>query len=90
MPRKRKRLSFRRTFRERTADYGGVNLMKISVSGKQMNVRDSLRDTVERKLHKFDRFFGDETEAQVTCRVRKGVKIVEITIRYGNVTFRSE
>lgn len=64
--------------------------MKISVSGKQMNVRDSLRDTIERKLHKFDRFFGDETEAQVTCRVRKGVKIVEITIHYGNVTFRSE
>lgn len=64
--------------------------MKISVSGKQMNVRDTLRASIEKKLHKFDKFFGDETEAQVTCRVRKGVKIVEITIRYGNVTFRSE
>ena len=90
IPRERGFPSFRRTIRERTADHGGVNLMKISVSGKQMNVRDSLRDTIERKLHKFDRFFGDETEAQVTCKVRKGVKIVEITIRYGSVTFRSE
>lgn len=64
--------------------------MKILVSGKQMTVRDSLRASIEKKLHKFDKFFGDETEAQVTCRVRKGVKIVEITIHYGNVTFRSE
>ena len=64
--------------------------MKISIYGKQMTVRDSLKVLVEKKLHKFDKFFGEETEAFVTCKVRKGVKIIEITINYGGATFRSE
>lgn len=64
--------------------------MKITIYGKQMTVRDSLREAVEKKLEKFDRFFGEETEAFVTCRVRKGVKIIEITINYGGATFRCE
>jgi putative sigma-54 modulation protein len=67
-----------------------VITMKITIYGKQMTIRDSLREAVERKLEKFDKFFGAETEAFVTCRVRKGVKIIEITINYGGATFRCE
>ena len=55
-----------------------------------MTVRESLKELVEKKLSKFDKFFGAETEAFVTCRVRKGAKIIEITINYGGATFRSE
>ena len=55
-----------------------------------MNVRESLEVLIERKLEKFNKFFGDDTEAFVTCRVRKGVKIIEITINYGATVFRSE
>ena len=64
--------------------------MKITVYGKQMSVRDSLKEAVEKKLSKFDKFFGADTEAYVTCRPRKGDKILEITINYGGATFRSE
>lgn len=64
--------------------------MRITIYGKQMAVRESLKAMVEKKLEKFDRFFGEETEAFVTCRVRKGVKIIEITVNYGGTTFRSE
>ena len=64
--------------------------MKINVYGKQMSVRESLKVMIEKKLSKFDKFFGEETEAFVTCRVRKGVKIIEITINYGVTTFRCE
>ena len=55
-----------------------------------MTVRDSLKVAVEKKLAKFDKFFGEETEAFVTCRTRKGVKIIEITVNYGGSTFRCE
>ena len=55
-----------------------------------MKVRESLEAMIERKLEKFNKFFGDDTEAFVTCRVRKGVKILEITIVYGTTVFRSE
>lgn len=64
--------------------------MKITLYGKQMTVRETLKAAVEKKLSKFDKFFGDDTEAFVTCRVRKGVKIIEITVNFGGTTFRSE
>ena len=64
--------------------------MKITIYGKQMSVRDSLKAAVEKKLAKFDKFFGADTEAFVTCKVRKGVKIIEITVNYGGTTFRCE
>ncbi len=64
--------------------------MKITVYGKQMTVRESLKELVEKKLAKFDKFFGADTDAFVTCRVRKGAKIIEITVNYGGATFRSE
>ena len=55
-----------------------------------MTVRESLKDLIEKKLSKFDKFFGADTEAFVTGRARKGEKILEITINYGGATFRSE
>lgn len=64
--------------------------MILTVYGKQMTVRDSLREAIERKLEKFDKFFGTDADAYVTCRVRKGVKIIEITITYAGTMFRSE
>jgi len=64
--------------------------MKITIYGKQMSVRESLKAAIEKKLTKFDKFFGSETEASVTCKTRKGVKIIEITVNYGSTTFRCE
>ena len=64
--------------------------MKVTIYGKQMTVRESLKELIEKKLQKFDKFFGSETEAFVTCRTRKTVKILEITVNYGGTMFRSE
>lgn len=55
-----------------------------------MTVRESLKELIEKKLAKFNKFFGEDTEAFVTCRTRKGCKIIEITVNYGGTTFRSE
>lgn len=67
-----------------------VQSMKIIVSGKQMTVRESLKTLIEKKLAKFNKFFGEDTEALITCKARKGVKIIEITISYGGTLFRAE
>ena len=64
--------------------------MKITIYGKQMTVRESLKSAIEKKLSKFDKFFGADTEAFVTCKTRKGDKIIEITVNYRGTTFRSE
>ncbi len=64
--------------------------MKINLIARQMTVRDSLRELTEKKLAKFDKYFGEDTVAHVTCRTRRDKKIVEITITYGSTLYRSE
>ena len=64
--------------------------MKVIIYAKQMTVRESLKSAIEKKMRKFDKFFGEDTEAFVTCRVRKGDKIIELTVNYNGATFRSE
>ncbi len=85
-----KTLSFRNSTKGSPTLGRTVNGMKISIYGKQMTVRESLKAAVEKKLGKFDKFFGEDTEAFVTCKVRRGVKIIEITVNYAGATFRSE
>ena len=67
-----------------------VLTMKISISGRQMTVRDSLRTLLDQKLAKFDKFFGENAEAYVTCSCKNDLKTVEITIHYNGTVFRSE
>lgn len=64
--------------------------MKITISGKQMNVRQSLKELTEKKLAKFNRFFGDDAEASVVYSCRHDLQYIEITIQYGGTFFRSE
>ena len=64
--------------------------MKMTISGRQMTVRASLRELIETKLAKFDRFFGDEAAAYVTCSNKNGKQTVELTIVYAGTVFRSE
>lgn len=64
--------------------------MKITISGKQMTVRQSLKDLTEKKLAKFDRFFGDDAEASVVYSCRHDLQYIEITVQYGGTFFRSE
>ena len=64
--------------------------MKITMTAPQLNLRDSLRELTEKKLSKFDRYFGENTVAYVTFRTRHDAKIVEITIIYDGTLFRSE
>ena len=64
--------------------------MKMTVSGKQMTVRPSLRDLTEKKLSRFNRFFGDDGEATVCFSCRHDLQYVEITIYYGGTIFRCE
>lgn len=64
--------------------------MKITTIARQLTLRDSLRELTEKKLSKFDRYFGEDTVAYVTFRTRRDSKIVEITITYNGTLFRSE
>ena len=64
--------------------------MKLTINGRQMSVRDSLKEMVEKKLTKFNRIFGDDAEATVTFSAKHDKENIEITVRRGGAIFRSE
>ena len=49
-----------------------------------------MRELIEGKLSKFERFFGDDAEAYVTCSHKNNKPTVEVTIVYSGTVFRSE
>ena len=65
--------------------------MKYTYTGKGMEVSESLKARVEKKLNKLDRYFRDEPEATVRFKQQKGARnIVEITVAVSGVILRAE
>ena len=54
--------------------------MKFTIVGKNLDVTEGLREAVEDKLGKLDKFFTTETKANVTLSVDKGKHRIEVTI----------
>ncbi|MBV1818754.1 ribosome-associated translation inhibitor RaiA [Clostridium cochlearium] len=64
--------------------------MKITVTGKNIEVTNALRNVVEKKLEKLDKYFKPDVEAQVTLSVEKNRQIIEVTIPFNGVILRGE
>lgn len=64
--------------------------MKLKVIGKSIVVTDALRDRVENKMGKLEKFFNPDTEVHATLSVERNRQIVEITIPFKGMVFRAE
>ena len=64
--------------------------MKIILSGKNLNITDSLRNQVNKKVSKLGRYFSEDVEAQVTMSVEGYRHIIEVTIPFDGVVVRAE
>ncbi len=64
--------------------------MRISITGKNLEISDYLNDLVEKKVGKLERYFSQDTEVQVTLSVEKNRHIVEVTIPYEGGVIRGE
>ena len=64
--------------------------MNITITGRNTGVKDSFKERVDRKLSKFDRFFGDNAKASVTVTKESDRETVEITIKSDGLFFRAE
>lgn len=64
--------------------------MKITISGKNIEVTSALKSAVEKKLTKMDKYFNPDVEAHVTLSVQKTRKIIEVTIPFNGVILRGE
>ncbi|MBR3069545.1 MAG: ribosome-associated translation inhibitor RaiA [Lachnospiraceae bacterium] len=64
--------------------------MKFVISGKNFEVTDNLRQMVEKKLGKLDRYFSPDTKCTVTLSVEKDRQKVEVTVPVKGSIIRSE
>ncbi len=64
--------------------------MRFIISGKNIDVTEGLRDCIEQKLGKLERYFTPTTEIIVTLSVEKERQKIEVTIPMKGTIIRSE
>ena len=64
--------------------------MNFIISGKNIEITQGLKDTIERKLGKLERYFTPDTEIIVTLSVEKDRQKIEVTIPVKGDIIRSE
>lgn len=64
--------------------------MNVKVLGKDIKITKALKEVIEKKLNKLDKYFKPEVEAHVTLSVIKNTHSIEITIPFNGVFLRAE
>ena len=71
-------------------DKRGVVNMKITMTGKQIELTQALKDRINDRFKKLDRYFQKETEAVITLSVQREKQVVEATLYSGSLMVRVE
>lgn len=64
--------------------------MKIKITGRNIELTEGLKAAVEDKLSKLDKYFNEDTQANVTLSVEKERQKIEVTIPVKGNIIRSE
>lgn len=64
--------------------------MRVTVIGKNIDVTPALKEIVEKKISKLDRYFKPDVAARATLTVQKNSQIFEVTIPFNGVILRCE
>lgn len=68
----------------------GVDYMRFTITGKNITLTDALKNTVEKKLSKLDKYFSPNVEVHATLSVQKNNQIIEVTIPFNGIILRGE
>lgn len=64
--------------------------MKVTVIAKNIELTPALKEMVERKISKLEKYFGPNVEARATLSVQKNRQRLEVTIPFNGVILRGE
>lgn len=64
--------------------------MRVTVIGKNIDITPALKEIVEKKISKVERYFEPEVQARVTLTIQKSRQIAEVTIPFNGVILRCE
>ncbi len=64
--------------------------MKIEITSKNYVVSDKLKDIIEKKVGKLDKYFNDDAIAKVNCKTDGNLNKLELTVRSKGLFYRAE
>lgn len=64
--------------------------MKVTVIAKNMELTDALKEIVQKKISKLEKYFDSNVEAKATLKVQKNRHTIEVTIPFNGVILRGE
>jgi len=64
--------------------------MKVTVIAKNMELTDALKEIVQKKISKLEKYFEANVEARATLSVQRNRHIIEVTIPFNGVILRGE
>jgi putative sigma-54 modulation protein len=64
--------------------------MRVTVIAKNMELTDALKEIVQKKISKLEKYFEVNVEARATLSVQKNRHIIEVTIPFNGVILRGE
>ena len=67
-----------------------MGAMKFIISGKNIEVTESIKAAIEEKLGRLDKYLVDDTIVNVTLSVQKGRQKIEVTIPMKGHIIRAE
>lgn len=64
--------------------------MKVIITSKNIKLNDYLKDTIEKKMQKLDKYFADDIDVNVRLSAERTWEKMEATIRVKGTVFRAE
>ncbi|WP_297517925.1 ribosome-associated translation inhibitor RaiA [uncultured Clostridium sp.] len=64
--------------------------MKVKIHARNIKLTEALKETVEKKVLKLEKYFIEDVEAKVTLSVQKNRHIVEVLIPFNGICIRAE
>ncbi len=64
--------------------------MKILITSKNVKATDDLKDRIQKKMEKLDKYFAEDIGANVMLSEERGKQKIEATIKVKNMLFRAE
>ena len=65
--------------------------MNIRISGKEVKATDAIKEYINKKVGRLEKFFGENADITVTIRNEKNMQIAEMQIIHnGGITYRAE
>ena len=64
--------------------------MKVTVIAKNIELTSALKEIVQKKITKLEKYFDPNVEAKATLSVQKNRHIIEVTIPFNGVILRGE